>query len=174
VNNPKSVAVVPSLESKIYNIRGQKVMLDSDLAELYMVTTKRLNEQVRRNLDRFPSDFMFRLNSYEEESLRSQIATSNKGRGGRRYLPHVFTEHGAVMVASVLNSPRAIEASIFVVRAFVKMREILSVHKEFARKLSQLERQVAGHGEDIEALIEAIKQLIEPSLKPKKQIGFKR
>lgn len=164
---------VPSIENKIHTIRGQKVMLDSDLAEIYGVLTWRLNEQVKRNIDRFPPDFMFRLKEREFDILRSQFASSNKGRGGRRYLPYVFTEHGAVMLASVLNSPRAVEASIFVVRAFVKMREILSVHKEFARKLKQLERQVAGHDEDISALIEAIKQLIEPPPKPGRQIGFR-
>ena len=174
MNRPKTVAVIPSIESRIHNIRGQNVMLDNDLATLYGVETKMLVRATKRNIDRFPGDFMFRLSSKEFENLRCQIGTSKKGRGGRRYLPYVFTEHGAVMLASVLNSSRAIETSIFVVRAFVKMREILSVHKEFARKLLELERQVAGHGEDIGALIEAIKELIEPPPKSKKQIGFKR
>ena len=170
----KSVVPISSIESRIYSVRGQRVMLDSDLAELYGVSTKRLNEQVKRNSDRFPSDFMFRLNAEELAILRSQNATSSYRHGGRRYPPYAFTEHGAVMLASVLNSQRAIEASIFVVRAFVRMRGILSVHKEFAHKLSELERRVTGHDEDIKTLIKAIKQLIHPTVKPKKQIGFKR
>ncbi len=149
-------------------------MLDSDLAELYGVETRVLVQATKRNIERFPADFMFRLTVAEHDSLRSQVVTSKKGRGGRRYPPYAFTEHGAVMLASVLNSQRAIEASIFVVRAFVKMRGILSVHKEFARKLLELERRVAGHDEDIKTLIKAIKQLIHPSVKPKKQIGFKK
>ena len=147
-------------------------MLDSDLAELYGVETKMLVRAMKRNIDRFPSDFMFRLTVEEYKILRYQFGTSRKW-GGRRYPPYVFTEHGAVMLASVLNSKRAIEASIFVVKAFVRMREILSVHKEFSSKLSQLEKRVAGHDEDIKILIKAIKQLIHPPDKPKKQIGFK-
>jgi hypothetical protein len=184
----KAAVPVISIENKIYSFRGQNVMLDSDLAELYGVETRVLVQAMKRNLDRFPSDFMFRLSSEEVQSLRSQFATSEsesktlrsqnvtskKGRGGRRYPPYAFTEHGAVMLASVLNSKRAVEASIFVVRAFVRMRAILSVHKEFARKLSELERRITGHDEDIKTLIKAIKQLIHPSVKPKKQIGFKR
>jgi hypothetical protein len=173
VKKTKAVILASTIESKIYSFRGQRVMLDSDLAELYGVNTKRLNEQVKRNPGRFPSDFMFRLTSEEMEILRSQIATSKKSRGGRRYPPYVFTEHGAVMLAGVLNSQRAIETSIFVVRAFIRMREILSMHKEFARKLSELERRITGHDEDIKVLIGAIKQLIQPSVKPKKQIGFR-
>ncbi len=170
----KSVIPVSSIESKIYSIRGHRVMLDSDLAQLYGVTTKRLNEQVKRNSDRFPSDFMFRLNVEELEFLRSQNATSSNRHGGKRYPPYVFTEHGAIMLASVLNSKRAIDASIFVVRAFVRMREILSVHKEFARKLSELERRVGGHDDDLKTLITTIKKLIQSSAPSKRQIGFKK
>lgn len=172
----KSRAVTPpdSIEGKIYAVRGQRIMLDSDLADLYGVTTKRLNEQVKRNRARFPIDFMFRLTVDEMESLRSQIATSNEGRGGRRYPPYAFTEHGTVMLASVLNSQRAVEASIFVVRAFVRMRQILSVHKEFARKLAELERRLTGHDEDIKSLFKAIRQLISQPDQPKRQIGFKK
>ena len=128
----KSLTIIEGIAEKIHLIRSQKVMLDSDLAEVYNVTTKRLNEQVKRNNDRFPEDFMFQLTEQELESLRSQFATSNKQRGGRRYLPYVFTEHGAVMLASVLNSPTAIEASIKVVRAFVKMRSFLALHQDLA------------------------------------------
>ena len=162
-----------AIEKRIYQFRGQRVMVDSDLAELYGVETKMLVRAMKRNIERFPSDFMFRLTPEEFEFLRSQFGTSKKGRGGRRYPPYVFTEHGAVMLASVLNSKRAVEASIFIVRAFVKMREILAVHKEFARKLTELERRVSGHDDDIKTLIQAIKRLIQPPAKPKKQIGFK-
>jgi hypothetical protein len=121
-------------------------MLDSDLAELYGVTTKRLNEQVKRNRQRFPADFMFQLTSDEATNLRSRIATSKQGRGGRRYRPYAFTEHGAIMAASVLNSYRAIEVSIYVARAFVKLREMLRTHKELARKLAELEKRIGFHG----------------------------
>ena len=116
-------------------------MLDSDLAGLYGVTTKRLNEQVKRNIERFPADFMFQLNAEEHEALRSQIATLKTGRGQhRKYPPYVFTEHGAIMAASVLNSPRAIQVSVYVVRAFVRLREVLATHKDLARKLEDLEK----------------------------------
>ncbi len=173
MNKAKAVIPISSIESKIYSFRGQRVMLDRDLAELYGVTTKRLNEQVKRNLDRFPADFMFRLTVHEAESLRSQFATSSDNHGGRRYPPYVFTEHGALMLASVLNSRRAVETSIFVVRAFIKMREIVSVHKELARKLSELERRVIGHDEDIMTLMRAIKRLIHTPSPPQRRIGFK-
>jgi len=161
---PKTNAIVPleRIESRILLIRGHKVMLDSDLAELYGVTTKRLNEQVKRNRQRFPADFMFQLTSDEATNLRSRIATSKQGRGGRRYRPYAFTEHGAIMAASVLNSHRAIEVSIYVVRAFVKLREMLRTHKELARKLAELEKRIEGHDEEIIVLFEAIRQLMEP------------
>lgn len=162
------------VERTIHVVRGQKVMLDSDLAEVYGVSTKRLNEQVRRNLDRFPQDFMFRLTAEEDDSLRSQIATSNIGRGGRRYLPYAFTEHGAVMLASVLNSPQAVEASIFVVRAFIRMREMLGAHKELAAKIAELDRRVGQHDESIRSLVQAIRQLMAPPVGRAKRIGFKR
>jgi phage regulator Rha-like protein len=170
----KTNAIVPieRIESRILLIRGRKVMLDSHLAELYGVTTKRLNEQVKRNKERFPADFMFQLTFEETESLRSQIATSNRGRGGRRYRPYAFTEHGAIMAASVINSHRAIEVSVYVVRAFVKLREMLRTDKELARRLAELERRIEGHDEEIIALFEAIRQLMEPPGKPSKRIGF--
>lgn len=165
-------AIVPleQIESRILLIRGHKVMLDSDLAELYGVTTKRLNEQVKRNKDRFPADFMFQLTPEEDESLRSHFATST--RGGRRYRPYAFTEHGAIMAASVLNSHRAIEVSVFVVRAFVKLRELLATHQELAQKLTELEQKIQGYDEDITTLFEAIRQLMEPPGKSSKHIGF--
>ena len=163
------------IESLIRSFRGLRVMLDSDLAKIYGVSTMRLNEQFKRNINRFPSDFAFQLTSEEFSDLISQIAISKKGRGGRRKLPWVFTEHGAIMLASVLNSPIAVEASVRVVRAFVGMREQLAAHKELARKLGELESRVSGHDESIQNLFEAIRQLVEPPLpEDRKQIGFMR
>jgi hypothetical protein len=171
---PKTSAIilVERIQSRILLVRGHKMMLDSDLAELYGVTTKRLNEQVKRNQERFPSDFMFQLTSEETKNLRSQIATPKRGSGGRRYRPYGFTEHGAIMAASVLNTHRAIEVSVYVVRAFVKLRELLRTHKELSRKLAELEKRMEGQGEDIMTLFEAIRQLMEPPDKPSKRIGF--
>ncbi len=146
-------------------------MLDADLAELYGVETRRLNEQVSRNKDRFPEDFMFQLTAQEFANLKSQFATSSWG--GRRKLPYVFTEHGAIMAASVLNSQRAIEISVHVVRAFVHLRDLVSSNKELSQKLDQLERKVAGHDRAIAELINAIRQLMAPSAPDKKRpIGF--
>ena len=163
------------IESLIYTIRGLRVMLDSGLAKIYGVSTMRLNEQFKRNSSRFPSDFTFQLTQREFADLISQIAISKKGRGGRRKLPWVFTEHGALMLASVLNSPIAVEASVRVVRAFVLMREQLTANKELAQKLVELESRVSGHDEAIQNLFEAIRQLVEPPLPAdRKQIGFMR
>lgn len=166
--------VIPSklIDHQIFLMRGQKVMLDFHLAELYGVETKTLNKAVSRNLNRFPEDFMFQLISEEWNSLRFQFGTSKSRRGGRRYLPFAFTEHGAIMLASVLNSPRAVEASVYVVRAFVRLREILSTHKELAEKLKELESKFEGHDGQIREIIEAINQLLIPPEKPKRQIGF--
>ncbi|MGH9575606.1 MAG: ORF6N domain-containing protein [Candidatus Acidiferrales bacterium] len=171
---PKASAILPAdrIESRILLVRGEKVILDSDLAELYGVNTKRLNEQVKRNKDRFPADFMFQLNLVEAEHLRSQSATSKSARGGRRYRPYAFTEHGAIMAASVLNTPRAVEVSVYVVRAFINLRETISTHKELANKFAELENRMETHDEDIGALFEAIRQLMEPPDKPTKRIGF--
>jgi len=158
------------IERRIYWIREHKVMLDSDLAELYDVTTKRLNEQVKRNRDRFPTDFMFQLNPEESRRLRSQIATSKIGRGGRRYQPYVFTEHGALMLASVLNSEAAIRASIQIVRTFIRLRELLATHRELARKLEQMEKK---YDAQFKAIFDVIEQLMEPPEKTeRKPIGF--
>ncbi len=163
------------IESLILSVRGLRVMLDSDLAKIYGVSTMRLNEQFKRNSGRFPSDFAFQLTQQEFADLISQIAISKKGRGGRRKLPWVFTEHGALMLASVLNSPIAVESSVRVVRAFVLMREQLAAHKDLAHKLSELESRVSGHDESIQNLFEAIRQLIEPPLpEDRKQIVFMR
>ena len=172
----KKASMVPleGVASRIFLVRGQKVMLDADLAELYGVTTKRLNEQVKRNIDRFPSDFMFQMNTKEHDSLRSQIATLKHGRGQhRKYMPYVFTEHGAIMAASVLDSKRAVQVSIYVVRAFVQLREMLSSNKALARKLNELERKLTTHDHAITELIEAIRQLMTPpEPKKKRSIGF--
>ena len=153
------------IEDQIYTVRGKRVMMDADLARLYGVTTKRLNEQVRRNADRFPEDFAFNVTNQEFANLRSQIATSSEafgGHGGRRYQPRVFTEHGAIMAAAVLNTPRAVEVSVFVVRAFVKLRELAMAHKEIRAKLDDLERKVTGHDQAIAGLINAIRELMTP------------
>ena len=166
---PKSALAVP-VESRIFVLRAQKVILDSDLAELYGVPVKRLNEQVKRNRERFPQDFMFQLSAEEQESLRSQNATSK--RGGRRYLPYAFTEHGAIMAATVLNSERAVEMSVFVVRAFVRLREMLSTNQQLAGKIDELERRLDTHDASIQELIEAIRELMEPPAAPGRPIGF--
>lgn len=159
-----------AIRDHILVIRGQRVMLDQDLAELYGVETRRLNEQIKRNLDRFPPDFMFQLTANEWANLKSQSATSSWG--GRRTTPYAFTEHGAVMAASVLNSPEAVEASVFVVRAFIAMRDTLASSQALARKLLELEHKVGGHDETIEALISAIRKLMESPEPKKRKIGF--
>lgn len=163
--------IVPELiERRILLLRGQKVMLDSHLAELYAVTTKRLNEQVRRNLKRFPVDFMFQLTREEYDALRSHFATLEKGRGRhRKYLPYVFTEQGVAMLSSVLNSERAIAVNIEIMRAFVRLREILSTHKDLARKLEELERT---YDAQFRVVFEAIRMLMTPPEPPKGRIGF--
>ena len=168
-------AAVPGelVERRIYLIRGQKVMLDADLAELYEVETKRLNEAVKRNPGRFPEDFMFQLTPEEAESLRSQFATSNEGRGGRRYLPYAFTEHGVAMLSSVLNSKRAVQMNITIIRAFVRLREALAVNQELVRRLEQVEAKLRQHGGAIGLLAEEIRKLKQPPpVPPKRRIGF--
>lgn len=161
------------LEEAIYEVRGRKIMLDEDLAQLYGVETRRLNEQVKRNSDRFPEDFVFQLTEEEWENLRSQNATSSSGHGGRRYPPFAFTEHGAVMLASVLNTPVAVEASIQVVRAFNRMRHFLSLQHQLAEKLDRLEDLVGEHDEKISLIFRAIRELMQPEEdQNKKRIGF--
>ncbi|HVM61355.1 MAG TPA: ORF6N domain-containing protein [Verrucomicrobiae bacterium] len=172
MSDDKAIVPVERIERLIYLIRGQKVMLDSDLAEIYGVTTKRLNEQVARNVERFPLDFAFQLTRQEVTHLRSQIATSKKGRGGRRYQPYVFTEHGAIMLASVLNSPVAVRASVRVVRAFVRLREMLASNRELAQKLAELETKFEGHDDAIRSLFEAIRQLLATPEPKRRKIGF--
>jgi phage regulator Rha-like protein len=168
---PKTSLAVP-VESRILVLREQRVILDTDLAELYGVPVKRLNEQVKRNQERFPADFMFRLSAEESESLRSQDATSKTGRGGRRYAPYAFTEHGAIMAATVLNSERAVEMSVFVVRAFVRLREMLATNQQLASKIDELEQRLDTHDASIQELIEAIRELMAPEPASGRRIGF--
>lgn len=176
-------ALIPleRVESRILFIRGEKVIVDADLAELYGVTTSNFNKAVKRNMDRFPDDFMFRLTKEEveslrfqtgisnDESMRSQIATSKERRGGRRYLPYAFTEHGALMAANILNSPRAVEASVQVVRAFVKLRQMLASNADLARKVEALERK---YDANFKVVFDAIKKLMAPPLSSQTKIGF--
>lgn len=171
--NKQPTIPLERIAQSILIVRGQKVLLDADLAALYGVATKRLNEQVRRNRERFPEDFMFQLSDDEYASLRSHFAISNSSRGGRRYLPYVFTEHGAIMAAAVLNTPRAVEVSIYVVRAFVQLREMLASNKELARKLNELERKLATHDQAIAGILNTIRELMKPPAPPpKRRIGF--
>ena len=158
--------------SKIYSIRGKKVMLDFDLAELYAVETKQLKRQVKRNPERFPKDFMFELNAKEFENLRSQIGTSSWG--GTRYLPMAFTEQGVAMLSSVLNSSTAIDVNIQIIRIFTKMKEMLLTNKDILLKLHKIESKLIGHDDDIKLIFEYLKKLLSPPpIEPRKRIGFK-
>lgn len=174
MENPR-IHAEPELAARIFVIRGHSVMLDSDLAKIYGVTTTRLNQQYRRNQTRFPADFAFRIHAQELASLMLQNAISKPGRGGRRKLPIVFTEHGAIMLASVLNSKLAIAASVRVVRAFVAMREAISRHKKLQEKLAEIEGRLDGHDETLRELFAAIHQLLEAPdecIVPRREIGF--
>ncbi len=167
-----STRKINNVESAIYLIRGQRVMLDSDLAAIYQVTTRRLNEQLRRNRRRFPGDFAFQLTAGEFTNLKSQIATSSS-HGGKRKLPWMFTEHGAIMLASVLNSDIAVQASVRVVRAFVRLREMVAANAQLASRLEELERRLDSHDEAIIDLFAALRRLLEPAEPQKKrEIGF--
>ena len=161
---------VDRIEKAILLIRGQKVMLDRDLAELYAVETGALNRAVKRNIQRFPEDFMFQITDEEAERLRCQTGISKRGRGGRRYLPYVFTEQGVAMLSSVLNSERAIQVNIAIMRVFVRLREMMATHKELAFKLIELEERLEGHDEQIQNIFEAIRQLMTPPEPPRKKI----
>lgn len=166
---------VGEIERSIVMIRGEKVVLDADLAALYGVTTKRLNEQVKRNSERFPEEFLVHLTWEETGLLRSQTATLNAGKRGAhpKYRPYAFTEHGAIMAATVLSSPRAVQMSVYVVRAFVRMRQMLAQHAEIIAKLSELEHKVDKHDGEIAEIIAVIQQLMAPPPQPKrKPIGF--
>jgi hypothetical protein len=160
------------LMNKIYFIRGQKVMLDKDLAELYAVETKQLKRQVNRNIDRFPSDFMFELTHEEYNSLRSQIGTFKRGEHVK-YLPYAFTEQGVAMLSSVLNSKQAIHVNIQIIRIFTRMREMLLTHKDILLKLEQMEKQVSIHSKEIQQIFTVLKQLIQKPIEPRKKIGYK-
>lgn len=168
------------IETRIYEIRGQKIILDSDLAVIYKIPTFRLNESVKRNQDRFPNDFMFQLTREEVAILTSQNAISRSGHGGRRTLPYAFTEHGALMAANILKSPRAVQMSVFVVRAFVKMRQILIAQRDLAKKLADIEKKLTARLDIHEtAIVEVLQQIMtlfspppdEPE-PPRRQIGF--
>ena len=169
-----SVIPVERIERAILLVRGQKVLLDRDLAELYGVATKVLNQAVSRNRKRFPDDFMFQLSSEELENWRSQFVTSNSAaKMGLRRRPYAFTERGVAMLSSVLNSDRAIEVNIAIMRAFVRLREIMSTHKDLARKLDDLQRKLGEHDEKFAVVFEAIRQLMAPPPAPaKRRIGF--
>ena len=173
----RCMALSSSLVSHILVVRGRQVILDSDLAILFGVSTKRLNEQLRRNSSRFPEDFAFRLTAAEARGLRSQFATSKRGRGGRRNLPRVLTEHGVVMAANVLNSPRAVAVSVEVVRAFIRLRKAAQSEGRLGKKLAELARAVTlrldKHDREIERLFQAVEALIEsPEGNSPKKIGF--
>jgi hypothetical protein len=157
-------ALIPleHIQSRILVVRGVRVVLDRDLAELYAVPTKRLLEQVRRNAERFPADFCFQLDRQELANLRSQIATSSSGHGGRRYAPFAFTEHGALMAANVINSPDAVRMSVHIVRAFVQLRQLMVNHKVLSSKLAELDARVGVHDEQLAAIVEAIRHLTTP------------
>ena len=167
----KKIIPIERIAQRIRHLRSEKVLLDSDLAQLYGVTTGNLNKAVNRNRHRFPSDFMFQLTAEEAKRLIFQFGIS-KSRGGRRHMPYAFTEQGVAMLSSVLNSERAVKVNIAIMRAFVNMRRMLETNRELARKFSELERRVGKHDEEIAAIIEAIRQLMAPAEKPRREIGF--
>lgn len=165
-------AAVVSIDLRILILRRQRVILDTALAELYNVPVKRLNEQAKRNRKRFPADFMFQLTPRENQCLRSQFATSNIGRGGRRSLPYAFTEHGAIMAATVLNSEQAVEMSVFVVRAFVRLRQALAANREVADRIKELEEHLETHDSTIQRIMNAIRKLMKSPPSRRRKIGF--
>jgi ORF6N domain-containing protein len=171
------VASAPAIENRIYVIRGRQVMLDEDLADLYGVETRVLVQQVKRNAKRFPADFMFQLTKPEAEALRSQIVISNRGRGGRRYEPYVFTEQGVAMLSGVLRSDRAIAVNIEIMRAFVELRRAAGSFQEFQKRLDQMELDIGArlseHDEQLRQIFEALRQLIAPPPSTKRPIGFR-
>jgi ORF6N domain len=167
----KKVIPIERIAQRICHLRSEKVLFDSDLAQLYGVTTGNLNKAVNRNRHRFPSDFMFQLTAEEAKRLIFQFGIS-KSRGGRRHMPYAFTEQGVAMLSSVLKSERAVKVNIAIMRAFVNMRRMLETNRELARKFSELERRVGKHDEEIAAIIEAIRQLMAPAEKPRREIGF--
>jgi hypothetical protein len=170
---PKRIPTPPfAVESRILFLRHQRVILDADIAALYGVPVKVLNQQIKRNRERFPPDFLFQLTAREYEVLRSQIVTSKERRGGRRYLPYAFTEHGAIMAAAVLNSALAVEMSIFVVRAFIRLRHMLATNRKLALKIFELEERLGTHDSAIRELVKVIKELMSAKRSPRRCIGF--
>jgi len=172
---PAAYAITPpdaAITTKVHVIRGQKVMLDRDLAELYGVEVKRLKQAVRRNMDRFPEDFMFELTLEEDHALRSQFVTLKQGEHGK-YSPFAFTEHGILMLANVLRSGQAIAVSIQIIRVFNRMREVLLSHRDILQNLEQLEGRVTGHDEEIQAIFDHLTELVAPQENPRGAIGFK-
>jgi hypothetical protein len=173
---PQPLTPVDQVTRAILVMRGHKVLLDTELAALYGVSTKRFNEQVRRNRERFPEDFMFQLNAAEWTALRSQIVTSNAQRGGRRYLPYAFTEQGVAMLSSVLHSDRAVAVNIEIMRAFVKLRKLLGSNKELARRFAQLETRLdkglTEHDQAIATILAAIRELMHTPPPKRRPMGF--
>jgi hypothetical protein len=169
VSSSKGLALVKRVEGTVLSVRGQNVMLDMDLAALYHVDVKVLNQAVKRNRSRFPEDFMFRLTDREARTLRSQIVTAKIGRGGRRTAPYAFTEQGVAMLSSVLRSPRAVRANIAIMRAFVRLRQVLASHSHLARKLEELEEK---YDTQFTVVFEAIRELMTPRSPAKRRIGF--
>ena len=167
-----AIVVARKVDSKIFVLRGQRVILDADLAELYGVQVRHLNQQVKRNAKRFPLAFRFQLSPHELKILRSQNVISSEGHGGTRYRPYAFTEHGAIMAATVVNSERAIEMSVFVVLAFVRMRRAIAGNRQILTKLAQLERRLEDHDANIQELMEAIRELMSPAEPTRSRIGF--
>ena len=171
--SPTSLTSIEDVSRAIVVLRGRKVLLDVELAALYGVTTKRLNEQVKRNAERFPEDFMFRLSRTETDALnRSQFATGSQKHRDPRFPPYAFTEHGAIMAATTLNSPRAVEMSVYVVRAFVRLRELLATNRAFARKLDELESRLQTHDEAITGILRTLRELMNPPASERRGIGF--
>jgi len=168
----RRAAAATPLVSRIHFLRQQRVILDADLAELYGVPVRQLNQQVRRNRGRFPKDFVFQLTPREDKALRSQFVISKKGKGGRRYSPYAFTEHGAIMAATVLNSDRAVQMSVFVVRAFVQLRVALSANRHLAEKIRELESRLDTNDETVREIFAAIRQLTAVPRNRMRQIGF--
>jgi hypothetical protein len=170
---PREIVIVAEqIDSLVHVVRGQRVMLDSDLAQIYGVTTKRLNEQVVRNRERFPEDFAHQLTRQEVTALRSQMATSKPGRGGVRYLPRVFTEHGVAMLSSVLRSPTAVRVNIEIMRAFVRLRRLMSTPGELVEQLTRLAQTVQVHDEQIQSIIQVLKAMQDRPEPPRRPIGF--
>jgi ORF6N domain len=171
MNNKTSLIQPELIEQVILLIRGQRVMLDRDLAALYDVTTGNLNKAVQRNLERFPPDFMFQLTTDEAEALRFQFGSLKRGQHFK-YLPQVFTQEGVAMLSSVLRSPRAVQVNIAIMRVFVRLRGTLALHKELAHKLAELERKIEGHDTSIRTLFDAIRELAAPPATPRREIGY--